>query len=276
MAEAAHRQDASNIAELDPIWAELRAEAETATRKTPALGGFFYASILAHETLEDAVCHRLAELLSHGHVNSGAIRPVLRALIKSSPEFGPAFRADLAAVFDRDPACTRYIEPFLYFKGYHALAAHRFAHKLWTSGETDFALFMQSQSSRVFTVDINPATRMGIGIMIDHGHAVVIGQTAVVGDNVSILQGVTLGGTGKETGDRHPKIGDNVLIGAGANVLGNIVVGHCSRIAAGSVVLKDVPLCSTVAGVPARVVGDAGCPEPARTMDQIFPGGVQD
>ncbi len=176
----------------------------------------------------------------------------------------------MAAVFDRDPACTRYIEPLLYFKGFHALATHRLTHALWKAGRRDFALYLQSQSSRIFAIDINPATRIGIGIMIDHGTGIVIGETAVIGDNVSILQGVTLGGTGKETGDRHPKIGNNVLLGAGAKVLGNITIGHCSRVAAGSVVLKDVPANVTVAGVPARVVGPAGCPEPARSMDQML------
>jgi serine O-acetyltransferase len=145
---------------------------------------------------------------------------------------------------------------------------HRFAHTLWTEGRQDFALYLQSQSSRIFGVDINPAARIGIGIMFDHGTGIVIGETATIGDNCSLLQGVTLGGTGKETGDRHPKIGNNVMIGAGAKVLGNIHVGDCSRIASGSVVLKEVPRETTVAGVPAKVVGPAGCPEPARSMDQ--------
>ncbi len=180
------------------------------------------------------------------------------------PELGRAFRADLAAVYDRDPACNRYIEPLLYFKGFHALVTHRFAHELWKRGRRDFALYLQSQSSRIFAVDINPAARIGIGIMLDHGTGIVIGETATLGDNCSLLQGVTLGGTGKETGDRHPKIGANVMIGAGAKVLGNITVGNCCRIASGSVVLKDVPPETTVAGVPAKVVGRAGCPEPAR------------
>ena len=139
---------------------------------------------------------------------------------------------------------------------------------MWKEGRRDFALYLQSQSSRIFGVDIHPAARIGIGIMIDHATGVVIGETATVGDNTSLLHGVTLGGSGKEGGDRHPKIGANVMIGAGAKVLGNIKVGDCSRIAAGSVVLKEVPPNTTVAGVPAKVVGPAGCPEPARTMDQ--------
>ena len=214
------------------------------------------------------MCHRLAQRLNHSDVDAGLIGGDLRAGAGRAPGAGPAFRADLAAVFDRDPACSRYIEPLLYFKGFHALVTHRFAHELLKQGRRDFALYLQSQSSRIFAVDINPAARIGIGIMLDHGTGIVIGETAVVGDNCSILQGVTLGGTGKEIGDRHPKIGDNVLISAGAKVLGNIKVGNCSRIAAGSVVLKEVPPRTTVAGVPAKVVGPAGCPEPARSMDQ--------
>jgi serine O-acetyltransferase len=171
-------------------------------------------------------------------------------------------------VRDRDPACNRYIEPLLYFKGFHALTAHRFAHQLWRQGHRDFAFFLQSLGSQFFGVDIHPAAQFGKGIMLDHATGFVVGETAVVGDNCSFLHGVTLGGSGKESGDRHPKLGNNVLIGAGAKVLGNIRVGNCSRIAAGSVVLVDVPPNTTVAGVPAKVVGPAGCPEPARNMDQ--------
>ena len=172
---------------------------------------------------------------------------------------GAVFRADLAAVLDRDPACTRYLEPLLYFKGFHALVTHRFAHELWRQGRRDFALYLQSQSSRIFAVDIHPAARIGSGLMLDHATGIVVGETAIVGDNCSFLHAVTLGGSGKETGDRHPKIGNSVLIGAGAKVLGNVHVGNYSRIAAGSVVLQDVPPQITVAGVPARIVGSAGC-----------------
>jgi serine O-acetyltransferase len=160
------------------------------------------------------------------------------------------------------------MEPLLYFKGYHALVTHRFANALFESGRRDFALYLQSQSSRIFGIDIHPAARIGIGIMFDHGSGIVIGETASIGDNCSLLHNVTLGGTGKEVGDRHPKIGESVMVGAGAKVLGNITVGRCSRIAAGSVVLSDVPANTTVAGVPAKTIGPAGCPEPARTMDQ--------
>jgi serine O-acetyltransferase len=265
MARTAH---IASVATVDPLWTELRREAEAAVDAEPALAGFIYATILSQDRLEDAVCHRLAQRLNHSDVDAGLIAGIFTQVLTSRPELGRAFRADLAAVRDRDPACRRYIEPLLYFKGFHALVTHRFAHELLNQGRRDFALYLQSQSSRIFGVDINPAARMGVGIMLDHGTGIVIGETATVGDNCSLLQGVTLGGTGKETGDRHPKIGHSVMIGAGAKVLGNIRVGNCSKVASGSVVLKDVPPNTTVAGVPAKIIGPAGCPEPARTMDQ--------
>ena len=259
---------ATTVATHDPIWSAVRAEAQAAAECEPALGGFLFATILSHARLEDAVCHRLAQRLNHSDLDAGLIGQMFAQVLAQRPQISDIFRADLQAVHDRDPACTRFIEPLLYFKGFHALVTHRFAHELWNQGRRDFALYLQSQSSRIFGVDINPATRMGRGIMLDHGTGIVIGETAVVGDNCSILQNVTLGGNGKEVGDRHPKIGDNVLLAAGAKVLGNIRVGRCSKVAAGSVVLIDVPDNKTVAGVPARVVGDSGCPEPARSMDQ--------
>ena len=254
--------------QVDPIWAEIRREAEEAIRAEPALGGFIFATVLSHDRLEEAVCHRLAQRINHSDVDAGLIGHMFQDVLARRSELGQAFRADLAAVFDRDPACNRYLEPLLYFKGFHALVTHRFAHELWTAGRRDFALYLQSQASRIFAIDIHPAARIGMGIMLDHGSGIVIGETASVGDNSSLLHGVTLGGSGKETGDRHPKIGANVMVGAGAKILGNITVGNCSRVAAGSVVLKDVPPNTTVAGVPAKVVGPAGCPEPARSMDQ--------
>jgi serine O-acetyltransferase len=200
------------------------------------------------------------------------MRQTFLSIVESHPEFGAMFRVDLAAVYDRDPACNRLIDPLLYFKGFHALETQRFGHALWHLGRKDFALYLQSQSSRVFSVDIHPAARIGRGIMFDHGTGIVIGETAEIGDNTSLLHNVTLGGSGKETGDRHPKVGRGVMIGAGSKILGNIVVGDCARIAAGSVVLKDVPPRTTVAGVPARVVGEAGCSQPSRVMDQLLKG----
>lgn len=253
---------------FDPIWTQMRQEAADAMALEPALGSFIFATVLSHTKLEDAVCHRLAQRLNHTDVDAGLIAQTFQQVLEAEPSLGAIFRADLAAVFDRDPACTRYLDPILYFKGFHALVAHRFSHALWKSGRHDFALYLQSQSSRMFGVDIHPAARFGKGIMIDHATGFVVGETAVVGDNCSFLHGVTLGGSGKETGDRHPKLAENVLVGAGAKILGNIRVGNCSRVAAGSVVLADVPKNVTVAGVPARVVGPAGCAEPARNMEQ--------
>ena len=198
------------------------------------------------------------------------IRQTFAQILEDAPALGEAFRADLAAVVDRDPACQRAVDPLLYFKGFHALQTYRFAHALWHEGRRDFALYLQSQSSRAYGVDIHPAAQIGRGIMLDHATGIVVGETAVIGDQTSILHNVTLGGSGKEAGDRHPKIGCGVMIGAGAKILGNIRVGDCARVAAGSVVLKDVPARTTVAGVPAKVVGMAGCQEPARAMNQLF------
>ncbi|MGI9523622.1 MAG: serine O-acetyltransferase [Hyphomicrobiaceae bacterium] len=256
------------VAPVDPIWSDISGEAKEALAHEPVLGSFLYATILSQERLEDAICHRLAQRLHHTDVDAGILNVLFLRLVEDHPSIRRFFRSDLAAVYDRDPACGRYLEPLLYFKGFHALVSYRFSHLLWQEGRRDFAYYLQSQASRVFSVDIHPAANIGSGIMVDHGHGIVIGETAVIGDNVSILHGVTLGGTGKEGGDRHPKIGCNVMIGAGAKVLGNISVGDCCRVAAGSVVLKDVPPRTTVAGVPAKVIGPAGCPEPARTMDQ--------
>src|SRR5688500_15863115 len=255
---------------VDPIWTRLRQEAEAAIRQEPAMTGFVVTTILNHPTLESAVVHRVAARLGHATMSDDLIAQTYQEALEGDASFGEAFRADIAAVADRDPACTRVIEPVLYFKGFHALQTHRLAHWLWQRGRQDFALYLQSRSSEVFQVDINPAVRMGKGIFIDHATGVVIGQPAVIEDNVSILQDVTLGGTGKERGDRHPKIRRGVLIGAGAKILGNIEVGHCSRVAAGSVVLRPVPAGATVAGVPARVVGEVTCAEPARAMDQLI------
>ncbi len=254
----------------DPKWQQLRGEAEDITSREPALASFVHATVLSHERLEDAICHRLAHRLAHSGVDADLLHQVLKEALQSKPKIGDDFRADLAAVIDRDPACKRLIEPLLYFKGFHALQTHRLAHVLWSAGRRDVALYLQSQASCVLNVDIHPAAKIGRGIMLDHASGVVIGETASIGDDASILHGVTLGGSGKERGARHPKIGRGVMIGAGAKILGNITVGNCSRIASGSVVLSDVPAERTVAGVPAKVVGYAKCSEPARAMDQTF------
>jgi serine O-acetyltransferase len=259
-----------NIDRTDSVFTRIRAEAEEILRRDPQIAGWISATILDQPSLETAIIQRLAARLGNEEVSAELIRQTYLDVIAREPAIGIAFRADILATLDRDPACTRLIEPVLYFKGFHAIATHRLAHVLWQAGRQDFGLYLQSRSSSVFQTDIHPAARIGKGIFLDHATGLVVGQTAVIEDDVSMLQDVTLGGTGKEDGDRHPKIGHGVLIGAGAKILGNIEVGHCARIAAGSVVLRSVPPKKTVAGVPARVVGEAGCAEPARSMDQIL------
>ncbi len=269
----------TDVAGLDPIWARIRDEATAALRDEPLLGGLIHATILHHKTFENALCYRLAAKLNSMEMSAQLLREIAAEAYEADPWLAEAARSDLAATVERDPACHRFLQPLLYFKGFQAVQAYRVGHWLWTEGRRDLSYFVQMRVSEVFGVDIHPAARIGKGIMIDHAHSIVIGETAVVGDNVSLLHSVTLGGTGKEDEDRHPKIGDGVLIGAGAKVLGNIRVGNCSRIAAGSVVLEEVPPCKTVAGVPARIVGEAGCDQPSVSMDQLLqmvPGGGAD
>ncbi len=259
-----------DVVHLDPVWEAMRDEASAIVANDPAMSGFIYSAILNQKTLEEAVIHRICERLHQPEFSADTIRTTFREMMEDWPEWSEIMRVDIAAVYDRDPACTRFVEPILYFKGFHAIQTHRLAHWAWKQGRKDFALYLQSRSSQIFQTDINPQARFGKGLFMDHATGIVVGATAVVGDDVSILQGVTLGGTGKETDDRHPKVGNGVLIGAGATILGNIGVGDCSRVAAGSMVLKGVPEKVTVAGVPARVVGVAGCAQPSRTMNQIL------
>src|SRR6266704_6028285 len=261
---------AGAIEKVDPVWARIRGEAEEIARREPELATFIYSTILHHDSVEAAVVHRVAERLDSPEVSAEMIRQAYVDALETEPAIGAAFRADIVATVDRDPATNRFLEPVLYFKGFHAIQTHRLAHWLWGKHRKDFALYLQSRSSAVFQTDIHPAAKIGRGIFLDHATGLVVGETAVVADDVSLLHGVTLGGTGKENEDRHPKIGKGVMIGAGAKILGNIEVGHCARIAAGSVVIKPVPHNVTVAGVPARVIGEAGCAEPSRTMDQMI------
>lgn len=258
------------LSELDPVWTRILSEARQAVEDEPLLGGLVHGCILHHDSLEKALAYRLAQKLASGEMSEQLLREIADAAYSEDPSLGIAARADIVAVYDRDPACHRLIQPLLYFKGFQAVQAYRIGHHLWVNGRKDLAYFIQMRVSEQFGVDIHPACRVGKGLFLDHAHSIVFGETAVVGDNVSILHSVTLGGTGKEDEDRHPKIEDGVLIGAGAKVLGNIRIGHCSRIAAGSVVLRDVPPCSTVAGVPAKVVGEAGCDQPAVSMNQLI------
>ena len=262
----------SKVASVDPVWQRVREEAAEAVQTEPLLGGLIHSSLLHHATLERALAYRFSMKLASSEMSEQILREIADEAYSADPELGQDARADIMAVYDRDPACHRFIQPLLYFKGFQAVQAYRVGHWLWQNRRWDLAYFVQMRVSEIFGVDIHPAAKVGKGIMIDHAHSIVIGETAVVGDNVSMLHSVTLGGTGKEDGDRHPKIGNGVLIGAGAKVLGNITVGYCSRIAAGSVVLHDVPHNKTVAGVPAKVIGEAGCSQPSITMDQLING----
>ena len=260
----------AQVKSIDPVWDAIVSGARQIVASEPSLSSLVVSTVLNHDRFETALAHRLAERLDHSDVSADLIRQAFHDALELRPEIGAEARADLAATLERDPACHRAIEPFLFFKGYQAIQTHRFAHALWQAGRRDFALYLQSRASQVFQVDINPAVTIGRGIMLDHGTGFVAGETAAIGDNVSILQGVTLGGTGKSHQDRHPKIGNGVLIGAGAKILGNIRIGECSRVGAGAVVLKEVPPHVTVAGVPARIIGEAGCAQPASVMDQII------
>jgi len=260
----------SPIEKVDPVWAQIRKEAEEIVQRERELATFIYATVLHHESLEGAIVHRVAERLDSPGVPAKLIRRAYAEAIESEPSIRTDFRADIVATIDRDPATNRMLEPVLYYKGFHAMQTHRLAHWLWRKGRKDFAYYLQSRSSAIFQCDIHPNARIGRGIFLDHATGLVVGETAVIEDNVSMLHGVTLGGTGKQAGDRHPKIRHGVLIGAGAKILGNIEIGHCARIASGSVVLKSVPHNKTVAGVPAKIVGEAGCSEPSRMMNHLF------
>jgi serine O-acetyltransferase len=255
-----------NMASCDPLWSALRKEAEDLARQEPELSSFAHATILKHERLEEALCHHLAKKIGGEDLSPLQVKEIFEEAFAADPEIGEAVRADLSAVYERDPACHSYAQAFLFFKGFHALQSHRMAHWLWNNGRRTVALFVQNRMSELFTVDIHPAARIGRGIFMDHAHGIVIGETAVVDDDVSMLHGVTLGGTGKEHEDRHPKIRRGVLLGAGAKVLGNIEVGEYSRVGAGSVVLKPVPPHTAVAGVPAKIIGKVSS-RPAHDME---------
>jgi serine O-acetyltransferase len=262
----------------DTVWGKLRAEVVTMADSEPMLASYLHATVLNHRTLEDSLSYLLASRLSSPYLSSMSLREVTDEAFSASPEIRAAVRRDLTAVVERDPAARGMAQPFLHYKGFHALEACRVAHWLWTEGRQPLALYLQNRISEVFAIDIHPAARIGKGILIDHGTSVVIGETAVVGDNVSMLHEVTLGGTGKETGDRHPKVGNGVLIGAGAKILGNVRIGDGAKVGAGSVVLDDVPPHMTVAGVPAKIVGRAPVKAPALAMDQRLdpdPDGAQ-
>ena len=262
--------------ETDSVWRQLRASAEAASREEPQLGSQMNAVILSHDDLAGALSFQIARTLADGEMSAMSVREVCLSAFKADAAMVEAAEADLQAVAERDPAIRNLLQPFLYFKGFQALQGWRVAHWLWGQGRETLAFHFQSRISELFQLDIHPAAQLGKGLFLDHGTGIVIGETAVVGDDVSMLHNVTLGGTGAERGDRHPKIGKGVLLGAGAKVLGNIHVGDYAKVASGSVVLKDVPSGCTVAGVPARLVNCPTNAEPARTMDHTLAEVVYD
>lgn len=255
----------------DGFWEQIQSESRQVALQEPLLVSFLYASVLRHATLEEGLGVILANKLQTPDLPAIVLRDLINDALTHDMPIRASIRADLLAARTRDPAANGYAQPFLYYKGFHALQAYRVAHWLWGHGRQMLAAHLQNRISEVFGVDVHPAAQLGSGIIIDHGTSVVIGETAVVEDNVSILHEVTLGGTGKERGDRHPKVRRGVLIGAGAKILGNIEIGMGAKVAAGSVVLRDVPPRTTVAGIPARVVGRCTVAEPALEMDATFP-----
>lgn len=253
------------------IWTQIRREVSEEAQAEPMLASFLHATVLKHEELEDALSFHLADKLATPSLSAMLVRELMYEAFREEPAIISGICADLEAVHSRDPASHGYSFPFLYFKGFHALQSYRVAHWLWQHDRCALAVHFQNRISEVCGVDCHPAARIGKGILIDHATSVVIGETAVVEDNVSMLHEVTLGGTGKETGDRHPKVRQGVLIGAGAKILGNIEIGEGSKIGAGSVVLDPVPPHTTVAGVPAQIVGRLEVEAPSLDMDQQFP-----
>lgn len=262
----------ATVSDPDPLWHSILSEAELASQQEPVLASFYHAAILNHHDFESAISFHMASRLDSATVQAMTLREVFLGAMAADHSIAEAMREDIRAYKERDPACDRYIMPFLYFKGFHALSAHRVSHWLWQQGRKSLALYLQNQVSQVFAVDVHPGAKVGKGIMLDHATSLVVGETAVIGDNVSILHSVTLGGSGCKSGDRHPKIGSGVLIAAGAKILGNVRIGNGVKVGAGSVVLDDVTAYTTVAGVPARVVGRPGGNASALDMDQNIEG----
>ncbi|WP_037586051.1 serine O-acetyltransferase [Stenoxybacter acetivorans] len=250
------------------LWQTIRMETELAVLQEPALASFLHLTVLRHPNLAQVLAFHLSSKLSSSVMDARALFETYEEALGNNPDIIQAAQADIIAYYERDPACDAYNLPLLYYKGFHAIQAHRINHWLWRQGRKTLAYFLQNRASEVFGVDIHPAARMGYGIMIDHATGVVIGETAVLGNDISMLHGVTLGGSGKETGDRHPKIDNGVMIGANASVLGNIRIHACAKIGAGSVVVEDIPAGSTAVGIPARVIKTGDCHIPAEEMDQ--------
>lgn len=263
---------AEKLLRIDPVWSRIRTEATEMAGNEPAMSGFLHATLLNFEQLELAIASHLSEKLANAEMGARSLCEVFEEAFANNEKAAEAMRADIVAHFDRDPACRAYLDAVLYFKGFMALQTYRAANWLMAEGRRGMALYLQNRASEVFQADIHPSAKIGKGVFIDHATGVVIGETATVGDDVSMLHGVTLGGSGKEGGDRHPKIGNGVLISVGAKVLGNIRVGDCAKIGGGSVVLTDVPAYTTAVGVPAKIVGKVTTPEPSRQMDHSVGG----
>jgi serine O-acetyltransferase len=259
----------TSTAGLDPVWHKLLGEARAAAKREPVLSDLIHESIINCDSLEASLAHRISRKLGHHAVSEPYLHDLFEEILKGDPKISKQARQDIAAIDQRDPASNGYLSPVLYFKGFQALTAYRIAHFLWNNGRREMALYLQSIISQVFAVDIHPAARIGCGILFDHATSIVIGETAVIEDHVSLLHEVTLGGTGKERGDRHPKVRRGVLIGAGAKILGNVEIGEFARVGAGSVVVDDVPPHVTVAGVPAKVIGKSEG-DPAARMDHCI------
>ncbi|MBV8094638.1 MAG: serine O-acetyltransferase [Acetobacteraceae bacterium] len=250
------------------VWSAIRQNAQELQQSERALARQVEEGVLRRDCFAEALGFWLARKLRTPELDVGALLDLIGAAFDADPSIVAQSAFDLQAIKDRDPACPNLLTPVLFFKGYQALQAYRISHRLWNEGRVHLARHLQSRISEVFAIDIHPAARIGKGVLVDHGTGLVIGETSVVEDDVSLLQGVTLGGTGKECGDRHPKIRRGVLIGAGAKVLGNIEVGEGAKIGAGSVVVSPVPPYTTVVGIPARPVGPPNTGMPALTMDQ--------
>ena len=268
--ELAEEDTSRDISAAGSLWPSIRHEVKLRADFEPIMSTFFHATVLNHDTLEGALSFLLASKLDSPVVSSMAIREIFEEAYNEDPTIIRAAEIDIKAIRSRDPACNSFSTPLLFYKGFHALQSHRVAHWLWSQERHSLAFYLQNQMSAIFSVDIHPAAQIGCGIMFDHATGVVIGETAIVEDDVTMLHGVTLGGTGKEQGDRHPKVRQGVLIGASASVIGNIEIGAGAKIGAGSVVMKDVPPHVTVAGVPAEIVGRPQGESPAEDVDQSF------
>lgn len=262
-----HGAHLSNI-DPDQIWADIRAAAINMAKNEAHLSRMLEDVVISREGLAESLAARLARRLSREDMQRCELEPLMCGLLKENGDVMLKVARDMTAIVDRDPACQSALEPLLFYKGFLAISAYRVSHILWHADRKPLALYFQSIVSEIFGVDIHPAAKIGCGLLLDHATSVVIGETSIVENNVSILHEVTLGGTGKVTGDRHPIVRSGVLIGAGSKILGRVEIGECAKIGAGSVVLNDVPAHKTVAGVPAVIMGESSEENPALDMNQ--------